>query len=138
MRKNILRIVVLICTLSLLCTSVFASLDASAQLASYESRVRHLGEGELEVFISVFAVDDMDVLGASNVFIYQKNGSSWIACDSVNSSYPGMITRDSTIHEDYVYINTYEDSELKVEVIIYAKDYSGASDSRVLTYYVNT
>lgn len=138
MRKNVLRFIVTITIISLLCTSVFASTSASAQLASYEARVRHLGDGELEIFISVFAVDDMDTLGALSILIYQKNGSAWIACDSVSSSYPGMTTNDSTMHEDYVYIDTYEDSELKVEVIIYAKDYSGSSDSRVLTYYVYT
>lgn len=138
MKKKFLRCLVLLCVLSLVCAPIHAATYASDQLSSYEADVRHLGNGELEVLVSVFGVNRMSLIGASNIFVYQNLGNTWSICASVGSSYAGMTTSDSSIHDDYVYINTLEDAYLKVEVVIYAEDYSGASDSRVLTYYVYT
>lgn len=138
MKKTSHRLLALICILCILCSSVLASSQASNQLMSYQADVRHIGSGELEILVSVQAVDTMDTLGASNIFVYQKIGSRWTAIDSVSSSYPGMTSKDTLFHDSYVYLDTVEDSYLKVEVVIYAKDYSGESDARVLTYYVYT
>lgn len=138
MKKKLFRVIILICVFSILISGVHASTFASNQLASYEADVVHLGNGELEILVSVFAVDRMDILGASNIFVYQQFGNTWSIIASAGTNYPGMTTSDSSIHEDYVYINTVEDTYLKVEVVIYAKDYSGESDARVLTYYVYT
>lgn len=138
LKKTLIRFIVFVCLISLLCPSVFAITDASDQLASYEADVRHIGNGSLEVLVSVLATNDMALLGASNIFVYYKVGGVWVTCETISSDYPGMTTEDSLLHEDYVYFDTIEDSYLKVEVVIYAKDYSGESDARVLTYYVYT
>lgn len=138
LKKNIFRIAILVLTISALYTSAFSSVLASNQLSSYEADVVHLGNGKLEILVSVIGTDYMDTIGASNIIIYEPFGSSWIACNSIPLTYPGMTSEDSIFHEDYVYVDVEEDAYLKVEVIIYAKDYSGESDARILTYYVYT
>lgn len=132
------RLLILICVLCLLSTSTFAAINASDQLSSYETNAIHLGDGRIAMLVSVLGTDDMSELGSSHIFIYQKIGGSWVCVDTINKTADGMMSEDTFYHDDYVYYDGYTGEEYKIEIIIYAEDYSGVTDSRVCTHYVNT
>ena len=138
MIKKLTRIIAIICIIALLCSNAFAAMDASTMINSYDTDARHTGGGTISMLVSVFAKDYMDELGASNIFVYEKVGSAWIIYETFTKSDNGMMSSDSAMHDDYVTCNAYTGGEFKVQIVIFATNYSGETDSRSETHYVYT
>lgn len=138
MKRSVKRIVISLCILSLLCSSALAATEASSTINSFETNAYHSGGGTISILVSVFAKDYMERLGASHVYVYEKVGSAWIIYDSFTQTDPGMTSTDSAMHHQYVSCDAYTGGEFKVDVIIFAKSYSGESTSRSETHYVYT
>lgn len=139
MKKSALRMLAIILTLcTLFAIPAIAATKASYQFSAYELIPTYTSNGELSAYVMISATGPMDKLGCTKIRIYEKIGSAWSLVGSFSESDTGMMLRDAFYFSVTKYCDANENSEYKVEATIYAKDYSGGSDTRTITTYLYT
>ncbi|MDR1156845.1 MAG: hypothetical protein LBK75_00850 [Oscillospiraceae bacterium] len=137
MKKHIIGTTALTMALVLsLITSIPASaaqLRASQYLSSYSAFASASG-GRITVEYSVFATGIADEVGASQIVIQRKNGSTWTSVKTFNrSSYPALIDEDCLFYLNTVTYDGTSGQQYRAVVTIYAKIGSGSSSYNYTT-----
>ena len=86
-----------------LCVSASASVYASEYLNRYSDSITAQGGGEIKISFSVVAMKKLDELGASEIVVEKKVGSSWTEVKTyTKSNYSELSTTNAILYSNYV------------------------------------
>lgn len=110
---------------------------ASDQLDAYDADAIACGDGRLAIEFSVEGTAIMKSIGASKITIYEKYGTNgWIIAGAFTEKDKGMKVSGKNSYGTTMYFDGVSGTEYKVNVTIFATDYSNVTDSRTITCYV--
>ena len=138
MKKNMVRISVIILVLALLLPSTaFAMMEASDYLSYYNAYITKSGN-TIYVNFDVQGTLIMDYVGVTEIYLYEKTSpsGSWSFVKTFLSSNPAytssMIGTYTNFKDDYVSYSGNSSYQYKAYVTVYAEK-DGGSDSRTVT-----
>lgn len=107
-----------------------ADARASKQIFNYSTWIENQGNGVLDVYFTITATGPMAVLGASNVDVYEADGTY---VTSFPCSYnEGMLVNNVFYHGGSVRFYGEVGTTYYATVFLYAEDPSGDYDTRYL------
>ena len=137
MKSKFTKALLLIMVFSL-CLPIFESTveaRASQYIDSYDAYISRNGSGNLTIWFDVASTGKMDKLGASSVFLYEKNNGLWVLVKTYyNTDYTTMLRTNSGIHSSSLSYSGTTGKQYYANVYIWAeKGGSGDSRSKVTT-----
>ncbi len=138
-RRNLIFVLVLLVTMSLLATSAFAALEASYYLSYYGASITNNGN-TIKVNFEVQGTSIMDVVGVTEIYLYERDDSNsqWTLVHtylSSDSAYTNqMISTNASIKHSYVSHSGSSSKQYMAYITCYAEK-DGGSDSRPLVVY---
>lgn len=135
--KQIRRCVsILLACMCLLTSTVFASENASDQIASYFMYVAPMGNGQLGMDFSITAPYYMEEIGAESITVYEITSSGQKLRAEFTKDDDGMIETDSWFQANTLYFDGVAGKTYYVTITVFATDYDGGSDSRTKSFTV--
>ena len=104
---------------------------ASYYLSSYTAYIYPAGWGNVEVWVSVNGVNDMDEIGALEIQLYEsKDNENWYWVDTfMHTDYPDMLGYNNYYHDGHVEYNGTIGRYYKAYVCVWAGK-NGDGDTR--------
>jgi hypothetical protein len=135
MKKLVISVVsaILLISMSAAIPASAGVLRASLYLDDYSAWAAATGGGQVRIDFDVTAVSLANSVGATQIVVQRKNGSSWTNVQTFNSSSTsGMLASNTLSHCGCVTYSGASGSEYRAVVTVYAKIGSG-SDSKTVT-----
>lgn len=130
---------VLLCMVMLCSIPAYAvEIRASDRIAYSAATLSKASTGDLSVFFSVRATDNMVRIGATSVVIQRSSGNDWVPEYTFNTSNTPMLLRDNKDRHSMVltYSPRFTGVEYRAVVMIYVKDATGASTQQLISKVV--
>ena len=124
----------------LLCMVMLCSIPAHAVETRASDRIAYsaatlskASNGDLSVFFSVRATDNMEKIGATSVVIQRSSGNDWVTEYTFNTSNTPTLQQENKDHHSMVltYSPRFTGVEYRAVVMIYVKDASGESTQKL-------
>ena len=132
MKKIISRSLALVLIFIFTCSlsvAASASLYASQYLNKYDAFITAKGGGEIKISFSVAGMKQLDELGASEIVVEKKVGSSWTEVKTyTNDDYPELSTTNAFYYSNYVFYQGVAGTEYRAKITIF-----GNTDYRTIT-----
>ena len=129
--KAILLILALTCMLSI--SALAAEARASDQISDNYIDAYACGGGQSEIDFYVKGNIRMTRLGAFDIAIYEKSGSSWVLKRTYGEYDTGMATSNLSEYNGSIFYGGTVGSTYKVEVTVFARNSAG-TDTRSQTF----
>lgn len=112
-----------------LCVSASATVYSSDYLNRYSGSVSAQGNGIIKISFSVAGMQKLAELGASEIVVQKKVGSSWIEVETyTKDDYPELSTTNAAMYSNYVLYEGVAGTEYRAEITIF-----GNTDYRTFT-----
>ena len=112
-----------------LCVPASASVYSSEYLNRYSGSITAQGGGEIKISFSVAGMKQLDELGASEIVVEKKVGSSWTEVKTyTNDDYPELSTTNAFYYSNYVFYQGVAGTEYRAKITIF-----GNTDYRTIT-----
>lgn len=133
MKTKALRILtVVIILLTLLSTVAHASQTSSAYIAITNAYITRSGD-DVNVYFYIVGRDFMDKIGATKIFLYEQNGTTWsrvITFDSDDSQYTSdMINTNNYIKSSHVTYTEGSATKNYYAIVRFYAEKDGGSDT---------
>jgi len=135
MKKKFLGFCLLVFTLSFLLSVPALATDtrASDQIRDYYIDAYACGGGQIEIDFYVKGNSQMQRLGAFDIAIYEKSGSSWSVKRTYSEFSDGMAVNNASEYSNSIFYDGTVGATYKVEVTIFARNSAG-TDTRSQTF----
>ncbi|MCI8422667.1 MAG: hypothetical protein HFF50_03900 [Lawsonibacter sp.] len=124
----------ILCVISLTVQAFALETRASEQIHSYDISVS-TSAGSIDVAVSVEGKTLMDKLGCQSIYVYRKDGTSWVYAGGRTEGYTGMTRTQKSYYSNTISLSGTAGTQYRVEVTIFAEDSAGR-DTRSQTFYV--
>jgi len=133
--KKLVRFCSLILTLSFVLSIVASAAvtRASPFISDYEINAKACGGGQIAIDFSVFGNARMSRIGALEIIVYQKSGSSWNIKHTYDEYDTGMAVSNAPEYGNTIYYDGTVGATYMVEVTIFARNSAG-EDTRSQTF----
>lgn len=136
MKKKVLRLLAMVCILTLLLGTVsFASQNSSVYISSTSGYITRSGN-DVKVYFTIVGRHLMDEIGVSKILLYEQNGNTWTRVYTFEADDPAytadMLSYNASAKADHV---TYSGDSTKnycATLYFYAADANG---SDTIPYY---
>ena len=127
MKKRFGNFVLLVLALSFLLSvsALAADTRASAQISDYYMDAYAYGGGQIAIEFSVACNGRMSRLGALEIAIYEKSGTSWLPKHTYTEYSAGMAISNSAEYSNTIYYDGTVGRTYKVEVTVFARNSEG-------------
>lgn len=122
------------CIISLAIPAFAVEMRASDQISAYDIGVT-TSSGSIDVEFSVMGTGMMDKLGCQSIYVYRKDGTSWVYAGGRTESSTGMSKTNKAGHSNTISLSGTAGTQYRVEVTIFAENSAGR-DTRSQTFYV--
>ena len=133
MRKKIIRVVSFVVLLSLLLSSVaFASMNSSAYIASTSAYISKSGS-DIKVYFLITGKNFMDKIGATYIYLYERNGNTWSLVQTFDSTDPAysaqMMGTNTSAKSSHVTYTSGDSSKYYYAIVHFYAERNGGSDT---------
>lgn len=141
MKKNKMRIVSLLLVLAcMMSVSAYAS-DivpyASDQISAYDGDAIAVGNGRIAIEFSIEGTGKMSSIGAQRIRVYEDyHSDGWALVKTFRQTDDGMNTSGKVSYGNTMYYNGIAGTKYKIEIVVFATDSKGVTDTRTVTCYV--
>jgi hypothetical protein len=135
MKKKIFRTVSIIIILSVILTTVaFAGTASSPYIASTSAYISKSGSN-VTVNFCIIGKNIMDKIGATYIYLYEKNGNTWSLVqtfDSTDSTYSAaMIGTNTSAKNNHVTYSSGDSSKYYYAIVHFYAERNGGSDTYI-------
>lgn len=133
MSKKVIAIVSLIIVFSLMLSPVaVATTTSSAYIASSGAYVTKSGS-DISVYFLITGKNIMDKIGATHIYLYEKNGNTWslvYTFESTDSAYSAaMLKSNSYLNSNHVTYTSGDSSKNYYAIVHFYAEKGGGSDT---------
>ena len=124
----------IMCIFSLTVPIFAVEMRASDQIQYYDMAAS-TSAGSIDVEFSVMGTGMMDKLGCQSIYVYRKDGTSWVYAGGRTEGYTGMTRTQKSYYSNTISLSGTAGTQYRVEVTIFAENSAGR-DTRSQTFYV--
>ena len=137
MKKKTLRLLALICILTLLLGTVsFASENSSAYISSTSGYITYSGNN-INVYFTIVGRHRMDEIGVSEILLYEQNGNTWNRVYTFEADDPAytadMLSYNTSAKADHVTYSGDSSKNYYAILYFYAADANGSDTIPYIT-----
>lgn len=135
MRNKVIRTVSFIILLTMILSTVaFAGTTSSAYIASTSAYITKSGSN-INVYFLITGKNIMDEIGATYIYLYEKNGNTWSLVktfDSTDANYSSaMLSTNTSIKSSHVTYTSGNSSKYYYAVVHFYAERNGGSDTYI-------
>jgi hypothetical protein len=135
MKARIIRTSAIVIVLSLLLASVaFAGMTSSAYIDATSAYITKSGSN-INVYFLITGKNIMDEIGATYIYLYEKNGNTWSLVktfDSTDANYSSaMLSTNTSIKSSHVTYTSGNSSKYYYAVVHFYAERNGGSDTYI-------
>lgn len=135
MKKAAIRTIIIALVLTFVMASMaFAGTTSSAYIDSTSAYITKSGSS-INVYFTITGKNFMDKIGATYIYLYEKNGNTWSLVktfDSTDTTYStAMIGTNTSVKNSHVTYTSGDSSKLYYAIVHFYAERNGGSDTYI-------